>query len=658
MADSAHPRWATAPTSVSGAPGEIRLVNAEPSRTTCNRALFAECAGAVFVLIIVVIVLISVYISVRQRRKKPPSDTEIHSFCCPDEVKEIARQLNTSVDPCDDFFAYVCSSSIELNSSKNTVLDFRLKSAIITGTMPNNVRTTNAARFLNSFYQTCVTVSHRESLATSLSSALLQEEGDLLNQVDSRMAMIFIMTASFRYSIRSVLTVEYQRTRRALLGIKAICDPDARSLDYLNATVDALKRTTNSTATTTGTAKLAATLCEQFKEGHGQNAIYYLSNGSTDFSREIWNIDDIKAGVNAQDFTLDVKFIKVQGVKEIHLLYGIFTNCTNGDTKAAYLLWHAVARGMEQISSKGAPFSPQVAESCAQNAFKLFELRQLLKAEILTTLDKDAAVRKIFALIKNSVHEQFKRIVTAAEDAEKRDQFFENVRLVTPMEESRASVPVPKATQNFAENFLKGRRFNHEVNIARRSKFSARTSPRKYRDFIFLEDRYILLSPVMYDFIRTGPNSLLPNMAILGHRLAESLWSMALLIVKWKSKTKNKIMYFIACFYAAYLDNAKITRKYHALCTSLGLSTVRSALNWTHWYPMQHAWSLWTLSHAQLFYMLNTYYRCPKENSPQMYAEINVPIMYVQDFAKAFSCSKNASLTKAWECLDLYQAHT
>ncbi|KAH7945249.1 hypothetical protein HPB49_008662 [Dermacentor silvarum] len=662
MADGAHPRSETADSRVSGAPGATHLVNAAASpKNTCNRLFFAVGAGAVSVATIMAIVILFLYATVGHLRRKHPSDTDIHSFCCPDEVAKMARYLNTSVDPCDDFFAYVCSSSIELSRSQITSLDFRLKSAMITGAMPNNVTTTKAGHFLNSFYRTCVkTISHSDSFTASLVSALLKEVGDLLNHVDSRRVMVFIMTAALKYSIHSVMHVSYQVAERVILKRGTLCYTEARFLQYLNAAVDALKRTTNSTATTTGTAMLAVTLCEQLKGQVKTTAVYYLPNDSRNFSREVWNIGDIEAAMNALGYTFDVKFVKVVGVTKIRLLYEIF-NYTSGDTTAAYLLWHTVVRVMLQLNihPNSPAFSPQVSETCTKNALTLYELWELFQAEILTTADKDSEVRKIFSLIKGTVHEQIKTIaLIEAEDAEKRDQFFENVRLVTPMAESRASIPVPKATQDFAVNFFKGRRFNHEVTIARLSKVSVTVTSVLYRDLRFLGDRYILLPPTVYDFIRTGPNSLLPNMAILGQRLADSLWSMAAYFVKWEPRTRNNIRNFSACFYDTYTNNAKLSRKFQVLYASLGMSTILIALNWTNWHTVQHAWSLWTLSHAQFFYLLNSYYRCPNKKSLQEYLEVSVPVMYVQDFVKAFGCPKNASMSKARDCRALDQHHT
>ncbi|KAL1443125.1 hypothetical protein MTO96_030439 [Rhipicephalus appendiculatus] len=649
MADGAH-----RPAPVN--PEAVCLDNGNASKNICKRTSFIRFAAAVSVTLIAAVVFFGVYAG--ETKEKQPSDTRRHSFCCPDDVEEMTRYLSADAAPCGDFFAYVCSNTVDSRHSETDAsLDFRIKSAAVTGTIPNNARTFTAGHFLNSFYKTCLeAISRRESFAGSLANALLKEAGDLLKNVDPRKAMAFNTEASLVYALHSVIRVSYRVNSAVTLEIAANCDPDAGYLDDLNTTVDVLKRVTNSTATTEDTVKLAGRLCEQFRSEQEQAIAYHLSLDASEFSQEVWNLDDVVDAMKALGFALkNSTLLNVRGVREIHLLYDIFFDDTHRDVKTAYLLWHCVANGAEEFNVAEGQFSPQAYETCSQSAFKLRELWELFKAEIFTTPDKDAVAKHIFALITDAVHKQIKEMpLVEAEDFAERERFFENVKLLTPMAESRASVPVPYATQDFARNLLRGRRFNIAVYAARWSKLVVQRAA-KYRDLFLLGGRYILLSPGVYDFIRAAsPSSLLPNMAILGQLLAESLWAMALIHANWKPKTTTNILNFSACFFERYLDNANISHKYQVLYTSLGMSTVVKALNWSDWHVVHNAWSLWRLSHAQLFYILNSHYRCPNNPSVRTYLEIKVPLMYVQDFAEAFSCPRNTSM-EARGCLDPVQ---
>ncbi|KAH8022595.1 hypothetical protein HPB51_000895 [Rhipicephalus microplus] len=631
-----------------------RLGNAP--QDTCKHAFFPRFAAAVSVALIAAFVLFGVYAA--QAWDKQPSDTKRRPFCCPEDVEEMARYLNTNAAPCVNFFAYVCSTTMNSRRSETDAsLDFRIQSAAVTGTIPNNARTFAAGHFLNSFYKTCLeTISGRESFAGSLAKAFLGEAGYLLKNVDPRKAMAFNAEASMVYAIHSVIRVSYRVNRAVILEIGANCGPDTHYLDDLNATVDALKRVTNSTATTEATLSLAGWLCERFQDEQGQEIAYDLSLDSSEFSQEVWSLNDVVEAIKALGFFLkNSTLLLVRGVREIRLLYDIFLNGTHRDIKAAYLLWHCVAEGTEEFSVTEGQFSPQAYEMCSQSAFKLRELWELFKGEIFTTPEKDDVAKNVFAVIAETVLKQLKEMpLVEAEDFDERDRFFKNAKLLTPLVQSRASVPVPNATQDFAQNLLRGRRFNIAVYAARWSKLVVPKAAR-YRDIFLLGGRYILLSPGVYDFIRVAsPSSTLPNMAILGQLLAESLWAMALYHGNWRPKTATNIINFSNCFFERYLDNANASYKQQVFITSLGMSTVVRALNWPDWHIVHSAWSLWSLSHAQFFYIFNSHYRCL--NNPYVYTdmEITVPLKYVQDFAEAFNCPRNTS-KEARGCLDLVQ---
>ncbi|KAH7951120.1 hypothetical protein HPB52_004835 [Rhipicephalus sanguineus] len=248
------------------------------SKDICKRAFFVRFAAALSVALIAALVFLGAYAG--QTREKQPSDTKRRSFCCPDDVEEMARYLSTSAVPCDDFFAYVCSNTMDSwHSGTEASLNSRITSAAVTGAIPNIATTFTAGRFLNSFYKTCLEAItlQGESFASSLANALLKEAGNLLKNVDSRNAMAFNTEASLVYSLHSAIRVSYRVNRAVTLQVNAICDPDAAELDDLNATVDVLKRVTNSTTTTEDTVELAGRLCEQFQGEQGPAIVYPIA---------------------------------------------------------------------------------------------------------------------------------------------------------------------------------------------------------------------------------------------------------------------------------------------------------------------------------------------------------------------------------------------
>ncbi|KAH7941004.1 hypothetical protein HPB49_009181 [Dermacentor silvarum] len=632
-----------------------RSTNVAPSASTNRRTLFVGSALAVASLAVVItITVISVYLGELQRRSGEPSDVGGHSFCCQNEVAKIARYVNTSLDPCQDFFSYVCSNAITYKHSEDTNVVAMLQRALITGMMPKGVPMRQAGHFLKAYYKTCVqTISNRHSFATAFVTALQRNEADLLREVDSRKAMMFIMVSGLKYGLGSCITFSYQLGAKLRLDIDAICHQADSILDYLNATVEALRKNADAVPTTEETLHTASLLCNQFQKFTPPVAMYEPKQARNNFSRDVWNVVDLEAGLNAHGFKLhDVKVIEVRKLRNIRVLYDFFTQDGLAGLKAAYLLWHTGVSCQKQFNTEGSGYSPGSFRACERSLFKMKELWDLFKAEVLTSPDKDIVAEEIFAAVKNAMYEQLRTSpIIEADDFDTLGSFFKNFTLQTPMSAAYASIPVPKATPDFAENLLRGRAYSLTITSARVLSTQA-TSTVWHHGTLAINYRYILLSPLWYNFIFTGSTSFqLLNMAGLGQRLAEILWVLTFYAIPWEPRTSLNTKNFRQCFSGIYykkFPHYKDTRS--VFLSALGLSTVVKALNLSEWHTVRPAWSLWRLSHAQFFYIFNSYHRCPKISSPEKALTINIPVMYVEDFATAFKCSSNLPMTTAHRC--------
>lgn len=653
MANSVSPGPVAAAPLENGAPEDAGGTNvpSPASPVVSQRILFVVCGVPLSLVVAAAITFISVYVNERRKNARKPSDAD---FCCPDEAHELAISVNGSLSPCGDFFAYVCSNVISDALSVASGVHDQLREAMITGVMPIDATMGEAGRFLNTYYQTCVHATlHHESFASSLARALAREMADLLIKPDTRSTMMFCVSVQLRYSLASVVHLSHFSVWTLYLRALPICPLDKRSVADLMTTVRALKGSLSVAVTAKQVVTTAAKLCEHISHVPEARATYRPQKGSSAFSREVWNIDDFHAAVNANGLSLkDVKTIRVRGAKRIRLLYDLFAGDALSGSKAAYLLWHAVVSGVGEFVVESGTASSRVFEICTNSIFILHGLWGLFQAELLTSHEKDVQAKNIFVSVKDAARELFRNsTLFETEDADKLERFFKNVTLLTPMSMSRTDVPVPTATSDFAQNLLNGRVYNLNLETARLSVLAAKRMTR-YGEVFLVDDRYLLVSATTYSFIRTGSNNArLPNMALLGQILAESLWAMALRNIEWKSETGANIKRMQYCFVKAYLKDApRDLDADQVFYSALGLSTVLSALNSTDWHAVKVAWSLWTLSDAQFFYIFGTHQRCPMKSSPGARIRINVPLMYVDDFAKAFSCSSDSSMTKTHRC--------
>lgn len=627
-----------------------------PSTTLTSasqRLLFVACGLSASLLIATAIICATVYVNERRKNSRQPSDA---GFCCSDEAHELVLSVNRSVSPCRDFFAYVCSNVISDEVSVESALNARLREAMITGVMPRGVATGEAARFLNAYYQTCVHATrHHESFVSSLARALARDAAHLLTRVDSRNAMMFCVAVQLKYYLASVVHMSYFNPRKLYLRSLPACPLNNLSIADLINTVEALKISINTTVTVEQAVMMAKQLCENISGVAEALVRYHVWTGTSNFSVEVWNIDDFGAALHAHGVLMkDVQSIRVRGPGRILLFYNLFSGSAPSGSKAAYLVWHAAVSGAREFNVQPGTISSRIFEICTSSVFLLQGLWGLFQAEILTSSQKDVEAKNIFATVKSTAREQFKSSgLFDHEDNDTLERFFENVALLTPMSVSRASVPVPTATSDFAQNLLNGRSYNLDLNSARLSVLGAKGMTR-YRDLELVEDRFVLLSSTAYNFIRTDSYSArLPNMAVLGQLIAEGLWAIVLRHIHWKSATEANIKELQDCFLETYLPEDVLLRNLdvdQVFYSALGLSTVLGALNAGDWHIVKETWDLWALSEAQFFYIYGSHHRCPREASPEARVQVNTPLIFVEDFARTFSCSSESPMTNVRRC--------
>ncbi|KAH6928753.1 hypothetical protein HPB50_019236 [Hyalomma asiaticum] len=630
-----------------------------PGRTNVHSAtLFVRSgrgfvAGAISVsLVVVATVAVVVYMHQRQRSSWKPAEI---AFCCPDEAREISMYVNKSVSPCNDFFAYVCSGTIRDSVSVEAGVRQQLQAAIVTGVMPAGVAMQDAGRFLNAYYKTCVhAILHHQSFASSLASALLRLTHGLLRKAGSRDAMTFSATMSLRYSLSSVMRVTHQRAHRLHLAESVICRTDKHVLDDLTTVAWVLSNKTDLAETSWRTFAMATELCDKVP-ARASTKTYDDPTRSGTFSREVWDVADIVAAGDALGFAWgELEEIEVRGTGTVRRLYKLFNNGSDRNSKGAYLLWHAVVSGMREFDIDTGAISARLFEVCTGSITKLSGLWRLFQAELLTSPEKDMQATNVFATIKKTAFDQLKSSpLVAPEDIDELKSVFENVSLLLPVFSNKASLATPAATPDFAENMLMGRAYDLDLRQARLSILSGKQLF-SYRQVNIVDNRYIILLSNAYNFIRTGSTiSKLPNMAVLGQLFAETLWLLAFNAINWKATTAANIENFSDCFAETYLeDGISDSDAERSFYSALGLSTVLRALNSTEWHKIKAAWSLWRLSEAQFFYILSSHHRCPKTLSTGARMQINVPLMCMDDFAKAYRCSNDSRMVKRDRCLN------
>ncbi|KAH7974623.1 hypothetical protein HPB49_017480 [Dermacentor silvarum] len=579
-------------------------------------------------------------------------------FCCPDEAAQMAWYVNASVKPCSDFFAYVCSNVISDGHWIHDDETMQHWGSLITGHTTAGMRGADAAKFVAAYYRSCMeVVPRRPDFLHSLASAMVKVAWKGAGAFKSREAFAYMVAVSAVYELPSVVYVSYKlQTSETVLKISRVCKTRKQDSDAIAPVVDALRETFNATTTEEAVAQFILEVCNKFPAGRRiTKKKYTTTNKIGAFSQEVWDVDDVEAGLGRWGFSLrNATSIEVQGVREIRTLYESFAAGEDRDATAktvAYLVWYSVATGSREFYTSYDGTAPSVHRVCVDSLYFISELHQAFAVALFTSRDKDVEARKIFARVKNAVYTDCQSyMLIDAEDSQRFQGLFEELQIVAYTETGESAVPIPKGTESFGENVLRGRAYGFEV-VKRQLASQTGGTLYHYGEVEFPSEKWLRLSSIIYKDLSPGSGERsLPHYSMVGALLADALWYMVLELVKWSSRTRASIKALKRCFAQSYPGGNDPRAAYSLAIRTLSLMSTLKALNMTDWYGSKVATNTWRVSHAQFFYILTIFYTCPRSSNPTLAQAVNASLQYVEDFANAFHCPKSDALMKSRRC--------
>ncbi|KAH7933968.1 hypothetical protein HPB49_019803 [Dermacentor silvarum] len=616
------------------------------------------------VVFIAMVILGTVYLGTWRHRQGRAIDEHELPFCCPREAQQTLRYVNTSVDPCNDFFAYVCSNVIKFRTWPDTSTDRELQRIVVTGAMPPGVKRSPAGDFLIAYFRSCVKkVASFDDFVSDIAENLVRKERSLLNRMDRKKAFVYATTAAAKYQTFTAFYVSYETlSARLIIAYSARCTVDEDVSYIIAASVAALNVVLNVSTSIERALEFTATICGQTYSTETQITNYTAANLSN-FYNQVWRIEDVEAGLDSIGYSLsNAQYIEAYGAERLGRMHHILSTVENSAIEegvlAAYFLWHSVLSITGEFYGSDDSTPQFVLKACNDSLENLWQISYSFTVDVLTSTEKDAHAHAIFADVRDAVRaECMASGLFQEEDMKPLDNFFQDLTLYTPAEVRSLTAMIPKPSRDFFENLLRGREYNFQAEKVRLA-FVRKESMRHYRNIDFIGESRVYLTPEMYTFIRAGTeNADLLNMAAFGRTLAEALWVMLFYGIPWTSGTVTNLLRLKECYDRFYGIKAEDnSREDITLITALGLSSVLKAFKRPGWYSVKPAWSLLRLSHGQLFYILATYARCPKRSSRKDVCYINGPLMYVKDFAEAFFCPSDAPMARHQQCfLDAQQ---
>ncbi|KAH7975258.1 hypothetical protein HPB49_025382 [Dermacentor silvarum] len=590
------------------------------ARGSRNGLHLAVIIVALVVAVVVAVVTLGVYLGSRKSKLRESTAVGEGSFCCPEDARNLARFLNTSLDPCYDFYTRVCTNVIRFQLWKQIVSQSEFERVMVTGVVPRGLRSADAIKFLTTYYKSCIeTIPHKEKFVSDLAGALARSTSQFLAKPDSRNALAYAAMVSLKYRLPSIIEVSYEAEIPFVdLSITAHCTVEDLPPIVVTSSVNAVADTANASVTPAEVVELTTHICSRFLSVR-EKILFY--SGVDDFNK-----------------TTRIRVEDVAGVRAVLNFYTDTDHHGADGAKAAYLLLHSVASGMQQFYSSHNDSWRHMFQICNSSVQQDKELWDMFTAKLLITPEKDKRLHNIFTAVRDAVYQDCStNPIFDAEDAGRLGDLFGKLSLDLVIDASRATISVPKATLVFAENLLKGRSYDFYVRRERQQRPQSQS---------FSRDLYI--SPVLYDVVRasSATSAEIPNMAGLGWWLAEIIWYEVLNSDLWLPKTKARIQRLRSCFnHEEYGSSAN-----ESGTLALGLSSVLKAFSRPDWDTVRPAWSLMRMSHGELFYSLGVYYRCPLETAPEAVCAITTAMIYAEDFASVFRCPADSPMAVKPRC--------
>ncbi|KAH7986698.1 hypothetical protein HPB49_025858 [Dermacentor silvarum] len=626
-----------------------------------GRRLLTACVLVVVVTFVVGTLLLILFPTSRRTKLRESAVSGGQLFCCPEDARETASVVNASVSPCRDFFGRVCNRVIESKLWKQATQQAELERVMITGVFPRGVPIGKAGRFLTAYYKSCVeTVPRWEAFVSELAVALAQAMREVLTKMNSRNAFLYATMASLKYGLPSAVAVRHNRNASQLsLGVAMRCKAGIIPSDVFKASIKALARVANASVTLEEVEKLTASMCSRVAAVvvKARTKQYRVASSDADeFDRTVWNVMDLRFSLRAVGYLVDNDTtILVHGVEEVRTVYNLYAadNVAFLGAKAAFLLLHSVEKGAWQFYGARDGSWPGVSKVCNESVRLIDDIWAKFVAELTTDPEKLDRIRAIFVAVKDIVNRDVSSSpIFQAEDTENLKHFFSFVSLDTPWTDvGFRTVAVPEPTLVFPENLLRARAYSFEVYRAR---WYGAHWERPRDDLVHVGTRHIFLRAAMNYFVRagSGPSSEIPNMAIVGLLVAQGVWSMVLNYEKWTLITQDRIRRLAECYVEYYFETDKLNRwALGSMTVALGLASVLKAFDRKDWDAVRPAWRLLKMSHGEMFYTLLAYYRCPLVLEPGLMRALNVPLIFVEDFAKVFHCKSDSPMTKPQRCI-------
>ncbi|KAH7937551.1 hypothetical protein HPB49_013003 [Dermacentor silvarum] len=610
------------------------------------------------VTLLVVIVLSMMFVFLDRTRVIPIQEKS--TFCCDTEARQVIATLNTSLDPCEDFYQHVCMRAADIES---TYVSPMFKVAIYWKEVemmgPGG---TPAGRLISSIRPPLGPGQLMEQTDVSnFTKAILSVLGHVLKSASSTPAMVeFLAELSVVYRVPGVVSLGFSTKEAEVSGTALVLERQTSCFPESGPGPSAQKalRLFNTAFETEVTFEQLVAF--------GKTVAAIRSKKQTESIRDVKHVETAPfRGISQHQWAdvlkrfvfpvhPEVKYLILRPEEGLSEIVDELSKPDNQPASLAYAVICAARRASMDVTDAIFDYRNRLS-LCLPNKLQLCALEDIVKAQIVSNANDDALLREMMARVRDAVlRDALLSHIFRGRDREMVTAELWRLKLLLPKETTgAANVPMPERvkSQSLALSVLRAR--SYIFNIAR-TKVQRGIPSRDFLSEVRVKRRNdVLYVPtnlyVQLRFLSQEKRFL--ALPIVGVSMASEMWSFLLESTAWSNDTQANIASFYACFRNSYFgsrdDGGMATDMAH---TALGLVSAQNSADKLEWGSLRRIDST-DITQQQLFYYLFVYNHCALVPMEKPGPALNVALRNDPEFVRTFRCEARSGMSQRVACM-------
>ncbi|KAK8785415.1 hypothetical protein V5799_008219 [Amblyomma americanum] len=624
-------------------------VTSPPSVALKTSPNFLPVTAAVIGVAVSTFLLVLLVLAVVGGSKTGPALQNISSFCCPNEALAVLQVVNLSVDPCEDFYAHVCSRA-DAGTPEHMSPMFRIamkRKMVELG----SVRTsTSAAGQMLAAIKKRTRGRHRKELpgediaefVTAVAQAAAVGQKVELFHVVRLFAVL-----SMRYGLQSLVSFSVSKSGTvAKIQRNDGCVLDSAYTDDVGSAADAFNKALHDTVNVAQLRQLHDNLKTTRGANHSKAASRSIA--SSPFS----GLSEHEWAAISRDliFSLHPNVTEVETREEDRLdeFLAVLLKAPHQITALAYIVICTAYMTRDKLDDTlstepvhGMRISCQLVGVC--------EIEDVFFAQVFSSRNTNNYVRGLFRSIRLNVTDQASAhpvLGGASKQAIARE--LDKLRLMLPEEIAASDLRVPTVSKTFVANLLAARSYAFDVRKAKVSR-KIPTANSLSLPMVMRRGEVIYVPTNVYALLGQKPNKKAAlGIPVVGVDMAAEMWSY-LLERPWPDESRRNIKTRLECFKQKLLNASHHGDSVRAAAIALGVQSSIDAMMTAEWNTVAIVNDTQT-SLGRLVYLTWVYDRCATVPGESRW-DINLALQHSPGFAEAFGCAKGSTMTSPNCCL-------